>query len=202
MIFQGSTSVIEYDPTKQLVTKRVHQPFRFLFEQEVRALKLINKYLKKNDIFPILHSINEKNCEIVTNFCGERVCKETVPENWEFQIERIAAILDRFKILHFDITPQNIVVDGNKLKLIDFGKAKIQKHYYQSKLNRHTRIEAEYSLSDWQDVFVVYDIDEPKTHTLLSREEYYLVVNTYKKPYDNLMNFRLSFKEIFGDFGI
>jgi tRNA A-37 threonylcarbamoyl transferase component Bud32 len=54
-------------------------------------------------------------------YCGERVTKETLPEDWAKQCDEIGRALTKLGVYHNDIMCKNICVRDGRLHLVDFG---------------------------------------------------------------------------------
>ena len=58
---------------------------------------------------------------LVTKWVGNPISKESVPMDWEQQVRQIADELAKRRIVHLDIKAANVLIAGERLKLIDFG---------------------------------------------------------------------------------
>ena len=61
--------------------------------------------------------------ELKMNFCGSQLTPTTLPQDWRQQIDTICRELRELSIVHRDIRPSNLLVNGSALVLIDFGWA-------------------------------------------------------------------------------
>jgi len=77
--------------------------------------------LKEFDRTPTI--ISTKDNEITMTYCGERITKDNLPEDWREQANYIISKLKEFNCAHNDIKPEEILVKDNKLYLVDFGWA-------------------------------------------------------------------------------
>lgn len=86
-----------------------------LMDREAFWLTLLSSF----DRTPNIISVNEDSI-IMTNV-GERISKETVPEDWKEQIQYIYDNLQKFGCCHNDIKPEELLVKDGKIQIIDFG---------------------------------------------------------------------------------
>ncbi|MFW2491699.1 AAA domain-containing protein [Clostridium chromiireducens] len=109
-----------------------------IFNREVNALKNLNKY---DNIVTLYHSeigMNNKNnkqygillLEKVSGKSLDKIDLENINgiDKYKISIGIIDAIINAHNnnIIHRDIKPSNIMVDGTKVKIIDFGISKIK----------------------------------------------------------------------------
>ena len=90
------------------------------FEQMKREVRSLKKLYKK-DHFPILLGVDYKNFCIYMNNCGTTLSSNNLPSNWNIQINEINNSLKTCNIFNNDFWINNILVNENKLYLIDFG---------------------------------------------------------------------------------
>jgi hypothetical protein len=102
-----------------VVSKRCNNNFSgySMFWNEVNALSR----LKALPHFPILLGFNYKKLTIYMTYCGPTISYNNLPNNWEYQVEEIKAILKKVNINSNDILLRNICCLGDEIKIIDFG---------------------------------------------------------------------------------
>jgi len=93
---------------------RVFDP-REMLRHEARCLVVLEEY----DIAPRL--IYFDGSILLSSFCGESLEVSKPPLNWRVQIDRMSSALAEEGIQHLDIKASNLVTDGEKLRLVDFG---------------------------------------------------------------------------------
>ena len=86
---------------------------------EVDALERIAKVHTKH--FPILLEVHKDHIKMT--YCGEPPTKSTIPANFEEQIVEILRVLKVANVLHRDMRPGNILIQGDLIKVIDFSWA-------------------------------------------------------------------------------
>lgn len=69
--------------------------------------------------FPKVRMIEDGIIEVED--CGEQLTAENLPENWKSQLSEILRELENAGIQHRDIKPDNLMIKGGVIKLIDFG---------------------------------------------------------------------------------
>jgi serine/threonine protein kinase len=85
-----------------------------LIEREILFLNSLNSVH-----FPkVTRRLNDGFC---MEYKGELIQQDTIPENWEFQVQLISDILEKNDIIHRDIKLNNILVKDGIIALIDFG---------------------------------------------------------------------------------
>jgi tRNA A-37 threonylcarbamoyl transferase component Bud32 len=89
-----------------------------LLKREIFILKKLQKY----DCFPKIVYYN--NILLVTEYIGDFIKKESIPDNILFQINDINNILIKEKIIHSDIKQNEMLIKDNKLYIVDFGWAR------------------------------------------------------------------------------
>lgn len=77
--------------------------------------------LAKYDCFPKV--VSHTDFSITTEYCGEQISIENLPENWREQFKKILKILREERIYHNDMVRENITVLNGRIYLIDFEKA-------------------------------------------------------------------------------
>jgi serine/threonine protein kinase len=122
--FSGTSSNVMIDG--DTVTKQYHTGYEFEerslevhFINESRALVLLN-HIKH---FPTLKSIDFVNKTIVMDYCGERITKDNIPEDWQAQCFDINSAMTNAGMYNIDIKIENILVKDKIIHLIDFGLA-------------------------------------------------------------------------------
>lgn len=93
---------------------RVYDP-RAMLRHEAECLKVLEGY----DIAPRL--IFERTGVLGMTWCGQSIDSAVLPRNWESQIREIASALTQCGISHFDLKKENLVFDGDRIRVIDFG---------------------------------------------------------------------------------
>ena len=88
-----------------------------LFKSEVKALLKLNPY----PYFPKLYTFDPKRYIIYMSYCGERLNRDNLPDDWLLQFREIADILLKENITSSDIVEKNICVLNNRIHIIDFG---------------------------------------------------------------------------------
>lgn len=73
------------------------------------------------DWAPQLISFDDETCTLCMTYVGEKITKDNKPKDWETQFQHILDCLERMNIKHNDIKPEEVLVNENKLYLIDFG---------------------------------------------------------------------------------
>jgi len=114
--FKGATSIVERSEGT-VIKEQVGYKDRDLMANEARILKEINSVH-----FPIM--FNHLNNQIEMEDCGEELTLDNLPENWKEQLGQIIKDLRKYQIEHRDIQPNNLMVRGGVIKLIDFGWAR------------------------------------------------------------------------------
>lgn len=66
---------------------------------------------------------DDKHRIITTEYSGEPITKENIPNDWKEQRNYILSVLKNNNCRHNDIKPSEILVLNNKIKLVDFGWA-------------------------------------------------------------------------------
>lgn len=89
-----------------------------ILRREIFILKKLENY----DCFPKIVYYN--NILLVTEYIGDVITKDTIPDNILFQINYISNILLKEKIIHSDIKKYEMLIRDDKLYIIDFGWAR------------------------------------------------------------------------------
>lgn len=79
--------------------------------------------LKDTSIIAKPIQFNDKYKIITTEYCGNKINKNNIPNDWKKQKEHILTTLKNHNCRHNDIKPGELLVQNNKIKLIDFGWA-------------------------------------------------------------------------------
>jgi len=122
----GLTSTVFVDVDKKLFVKKpVYQLDFDVLKREIHVLTLLNK----NNITwcPKLLFYNDKL--FITNYCGERVSENNIPNDYKIQAEKILSDLKKLNIKHNDIKKDEILVKNNKIYLVNFGWASINDNF-------------------------------------------------------------------------
>jgi len=94
-------------------------PYTYIDYDLLRREIFILKKLEKYDCFPKILFYN--NILFVTEYIGDIIKKNTIPDNIIFQINDINNILLKERIIHSDIKQNEMLIKDNKLYIIDFG---------------------------------------------------------------------------------
>lgn len=117
----GTTSLYFTDDKKQYFLKI---PILYLeydvLKREIHILKILKKY---NDHFPKIVYYDE--LRIITEYIGEPITKNNIPNNIIQQINEILNIFKKENIIHSDIKKEELLIKNDNLYLVDFGWAKI-----------------------------------------------------------------------------
>lgn len=79
--------------------------------------------LKKSDVIARPIHFNDETRTITTEYAGEKINKDNLPQDWEKQRDYIISELEKYNCRHNDIKPEEILVDKGKIRIIDFGWA-------------------------------------------------------------------------------
>lgn len=90
-----------------------------LFFNEIYWLKKLKSY----KFVPRLLNIDYKNYIISTSYEGEKISYRNKPYDWSKQLRKILYSLKKNNCFHSDIKPDNLLVNNNKLVLIDFSQS-------------------------------------------------------------------------------
>lgn len=102
------------------VSKKVSRKWDIdVYENEKKWLQK----LKDTDIIARPIHFDDENRIITTEYAGELLNKDNLPEDWEEQRDRILKTLDYYDCRHNDIKPTELVIHDGKIRLIDFGWA-------------------------------------------------------------------------------
>jgi len=77
------------------------------------------KHLEKFDRTPQIIEVTDDS--IVMTYVGERISKESVPDDWKTQVLYISEGLKKYKCSHNDIKPEDIQVKDGIIYIVDFG---------------------------------------------------------------------------------
>jgi len=118
---KGATSKYYISECKKYFLK---EPINYLkydiLKREIFILEILKKY---NKYFPKIIYYDDK-CIITEYISSIKLTKESMPENWEEQINEILEILSYEKIRHCDIKYEEILLNDNNIFIVDFGWAK------------------------------------------------------------------------------
>jgi hypothetical protein len=90
-----------------------------VYENEKKWLNI----LKNSDIIARPIHFDDNTRTITTEYAGEKINKDNLPQDWEKQRDYIISELEKYNCRHNDIKPEEILVDKGKIKIIDFGWA-------------------------------------------------------------------------------
>ena len=111
---------IEGDVVKTAGAKFTRRGISF---DPVLALERESGFLEKLSSIHFPRVLSYRRGELKMNFCGSQLTSATLPEDWREQVEKIGHELREFSIVHRDIRPSNLLVNGDTIVLIDFGWA-------------------------------------------------------------------------------
>jgi tRNA A-37 threonylcarbamoyl transferase component Bud32 len=162
--------------TDELIIKTVDKRQKFLIENEMRLLKYLDKY----DYFPkVMHYFEgEKRTYLaLSKIKGKDLFNSyrIAPSNKNKIIENLNKILDVFKkenVTHRDIRPQNIIINGEEVGVIDFQFALIDQQPLNPKTDKekYMLMSCEKNLgSQWRDRSAsLDDLDERALENILA----------------------------------
>lgn len=96
------------------------------YDREKRVLSL----LQNEPHFPTILSLDDNETTIYMSYCGNRMKKKDIPNNWKEQITEILSTLEKNKIYSNDMWYQNYLISHGVIHLVDFGWATIDKEGY------------------------------------------------------------------------
>ena len=105
--------------TKSAVKKHFKQSNYSHFFNEIYWLEKLKKY----KFVPKILNIDYKNYILSLSYEGERISNRNMPKNWQFQLRKILKRLNKSNCFHSDIKPDNLLVNKNKIILIDFSQS-------------------------------------------------------------------------------
>ncbi len=105
--------------TKSAVKKHFKQSNSSHFFNEIYWLEKLKKY----KFVPKILNIDYKNYILSLSYEGERISNRNMPKNWQFQLRKILKRLNKSNCFHSDIKPDNLLVNKNKIILIDFSQS-------------------------------------------------------------------------------
>lgn len=118
------TSEIKIDKDRNLVTKTfscrhtgLFKKFPKMFDREVYWLKK----LSNSGVTPKYISSNKRCNSVTMEYVGEYLTKQNMPKNYEEQIMHITDVLKQYQCSHNDIKPSELLILGDRIRLIDFG---------------------------------------------------------------------------------
>ncbi len=119
---RGATSVVRYNPTTKIVSKRVTALLnRSIYTRELYWLQYMNK--KEYSWCPKLLGSDAPTHTIYMEYVGTPISKANAPTDWVKQLQEILADLKKENIRHNDIKRTELLVKDGKLYLIDYGWA-------------------------------------------------------------------------------
>lgn len=77
------------------------------------------KQMGHENHIPELYSTYEN--VMYMEYCGDKLTRENMPEDWEKQCEEIEKIQVKYSLFHFDIFQKNLTVKDGIIYLIDWG---------------------------------------------------------------------------------
>lgn len=114
---KGLSSDIVYISINKNLCLKVYSDSKYSknsYKMELKNLKLLSNY----EHFP--KYIGCQKSKILMEYCGEKISKDNIPDDFINQIDDIINIFRSFSISHNDIHPDNILVKNGKIILIDF----------------------------------------------------------------------------------
>jgi tRNA A-37 threonylcarbamoyl transferase component Bud32 len=114
---------IIHKQNSKIIKKTIYRKKEDKFNKEIKALTLLNKYQH----FPKIIKTDENNHSIYMTYCGDRITKNNIPDNWKIQVRDIIKFINETSIVHGDINPRNICIYKNIIYLIDFGNIRFYK---------------------------------------------------------------------------
>lgn len=117
--WSGATSIV----TKEgdvIIKKQTNYGAYNLIDNEKRILPLVFE----SNHFPKL--MGDRIDAIVIEDCGIPLTLENLPSNWREQCIEIVNDLKKYKVIHRDIRPDNLLVKDGIIKLIDFGWSRLE----------------------------------------------------------------------------
>ena len=116
---QGATSLYFKDKNNKYFLKIPIKYTKYdILKREVFILKKLQKYKH----FPRL--VKYSDYYIITEYIGDTISKDTIPENIFSQINKINNIFKKENIIHADIKNSEMLIKNNILYIIDFGWSK------------------------------------------------------------------------------
>lgn len=104
------------------VSKKVSHHWDTCIDVYKNEKKWLHQLNKSNIIANPVH-FDDKQRIITTEYSGEPITKQNIPNNWKEQRDHILSVLKNHNCRHNDIKPSEILVFNNKIKLVDFGWA-------------------------------------------------------------------------------
>jgi tRNA A-37 threonylcarbamoyl transferase component Bud32 len=89
------------------------------YENEKKWLNI----LKETDVIAKPIHFDDNNKIITTEYVGERINKNNIPNDYEDQLNNIIKELEKHNCRHNDIKPEELLVMNGKIKVVDFGWA-------------------------------------------------------------------------------
>jgi tRNA A-37 threonylcarbamoyl transferase component Bud32 len=118
---KSSTSIVTVNKDYVIKSLRPDALKRFrkfdLFENEVKWLLKMKDF----DRVPNVMGYDYNKKEIKLQNVGEVINKNNIPDDWKEQTEYIISALAEYNCGHNDIKPSEVLVNNNKLYLVDFG---------------------------------------------------------------------------------
>lgn len=82
--------------------------------------------LHSSSHFPTVLSIDKPTHSFVMNYCGPALKQNNLPTDWEDQIEEIKKEMEEKNIVNGDIDLKNLVINDDKIVLLDFGNIRMK----------------------------------------------------------------------------
>lgn len=118
----NSHSVILYDNNIIRKGLRYNRLGVILFKKELMALKVI----RGEKHFPQLIDFNPLKLDLYMSYCGVKINKNNIPNDWDKQIRNIVDILIKKSLDLNDIQQKNLCVKNNIIYVIDLADYNIK----------------------------------------------------------------------------
>lgn len=93
---------------------RVYDP-REMLRHETECLLALEKY----DVAPRVLRMHD--AAVCLSWCGYSIDSVSLPNDWLKHVDRLVAAFEECRLIHFDLKASNIVFDGDRIRVIDFG---------------------------------------------------------------------------------
>jgi len=118
-VIQHNNARVEINHDTQIVTKHYfRKASEFYVRREAKWLRKLTRF----DVAPKFIDYSGKT--IVMKYVGKAVTPETLPDDWEAQLNNIADKLVKVKCFYLDLQLVHLRVLNGKIRLIDFGQTR------------------------------------------------------------------------------